>query len=98
MATPHVAGLAALLMQAVPRATIDLVEQAIFASCTPLAGELTERQNRGVPDAVKALAALGGQQPGVAPAAAGRPAAPRPRKGRAARTPRLRKAKASRGH
>jgi subtilisin family serine protease len=58
MATPHVAGLAALLMQAEPTKTIDLVEAAIFDSCTRLAGETAERQNRGVPNAVKALEIL----------------------------------------
>lgn len=59
MATPHIAGLAALLMQAKPTATIDEIEAAIFGSCTLLSGELKERQNRGVPDAVKALGLLG---------------------------------------
>jgi len=58
MATPHVAGLAALLMQADPAKTIDQVEAAIFGSCTPLKGVPPARQNRGVPDAVKALALL----------------------------------------
>lgn len=58
MATPHIAGLAALLMQARPTKTIDEIEKAIFDSCTPLAGEATDRQNRGVPDAVKALSFL----------------------------------------
>lgn len=60
MATPHVAGLAALLMQAEPAKSIDQVEAAIFGSCKPLAGEPAERQNRGVPDAVKALSLLRG--------------------------------------
>jgi len=59
MATPHIAGLAALLMQAAPTATIDQIEKAIFESCAALAGELKERQNRGVPDGVKALQMLG---------------------------------------
>ena len=58
MATPHIAGLAALLMGAEPSKTIDEIEQAIFDSCTPLAGEPQDRQNRGVPDAVKALELL----------------------------------------
>lgn len=58
MATPHVAGLAALLMQANPSATIDEVENAIVASCKRLKGEPSGRQNHGVPDAVKALALL----------------------------------------
>jgi subtilisin family serine protease len=74
MATPHIAGLAALLMQAAPNAAIDQIETAIFDSCAVLAGELSDRQNRGVPDAVKALQLLG-----VAPPSAGkvsRPARP----------------------
>jgi len=58
MATPHIAGLAALLMQAKPAKTIDEVQKAIFDSCAPLKGELAERQGRGVPDAVQALALL----------------------------------------
>lgn len=58
MATPHVAGLAALLMEARPDATIDQIERAIFASCyrPPAADPL--RMGRGVPDAVRALALL----------------------------------------
>ncbi len=59
MATPHIAGLAAVLMQAAPTATIDEIEQAIFDSCTLLKGDAVERQNRGVPDALVALAKLG---------------------------------------
>lgn len=57
MATPHVAGLAALLFEAKPTATIAEVENAIFNSCT-LANIPTERGNRGFPNAVRALAAL----------------------------------------
>jgi subtilisin len=58
MATPHIAGLAALLMQAKPGASIDQVQKAIFDSCAPLPGEPQEREGRGVPDAVKALTLL----------------------------------------
>lgn len=58
MATPHIAGLAALLMEAEPAKSIDQIEVAILNSCKPLAGEPIERQNRGVPDAVKALTIL----------------------------------------
>ncbi len=43
MATPHVAGLAALLFSARPKATIDAVEQAIIASCTRPAGADPQR-------------------------------------------------------
>jgi len=78
MATPHVAGLAALLWSAVPAATVDQVEQAIFTSCQKLPTEPDARQNRGVPDAVAALAALrtavsGGAALAAAPAASAAP-------------------------
>lgn len=58
MATPHVAGLAALLMQANPTATIDEVEDAIFRSCSLPPEMFASRANRGIPDAIKALALL----------------------------------------
>jgi subtilisin len=58
MATPHVAGLAALLLQARPEATADQLEQAIFASCERPPGMWEERGGRGVPDAPRALEAL----------------------------------------
>jgi subtilisin family serine protease len=60
MATPHIAGLAALLFEAAPGATIDAVEQAIFNSCKRGPGMSLDRSNRGFPDAVEALAALTG--------------------------------------
>lgn len=59
MATPHVAGLAALLFQAKPSASVAEVENAIFRSCRPTASA-PERGNRGIPNAVKALAELTG--------------------------------------
>ena len=59
MATPHVAGLAALLLEAKPNATADDIETAIFNSCS-LAGIPAERGNRGFPDAVRAFTALTG--------------------------------------
>jgi subtilisin len=60
MATPHVAGLAALLFEAAPTATPTEVETAIFASCS-LGEQMTEaRANRGMPDAVRAHDALTG--------------------------------------
>ena len=59
MATPHVSGLAALLMEHKPEATAVDIENAIYKSCTRPAGTSTVRISRGVPDAVKALAALG---------------------------------------
>ncbi|MDQ3014089.1 MAG: S8 family serine peptidase, partial [Acidobacteriota bacterium] len=59
MATPHITGLAALLMEAAPTATIDQIEQAIFSSCSAAAIP-PERGNRGLPNAVRALATLTG--------------------------------------
>ena len=58
MATPHVAGLAALLLQAHPKATVARVERAIFDSCTRSSGMTAGRAGRGIPDAKKALIAL----------------------------------------
>jgi subtilisin len=57
MATPHVSGLAALLFEAVPQATVDQVEQAILASCS-LRGMSSFRAGKGTPDALKALQSL----------------------------------------
>jgi len=64
MATPHVAGLAALLFEAKPSATINEVEKAIYSSCT-LGSISPERGNRGFPNAVRALAALTGTTVGA---------------------------------
>ena len=61
MATPHVSGLAALLMEHKPEATAVDVENAIYKSCARPAGTSTVRISRGVPDAAKALAALDAQ-------------------------------------
>jgi|SRR5579859_4850712 len=60
MATPHVAGLAALLFQAVPGATVDDVENAIFKSCKRGANDLEARVGRGLPDALVAYSLLVG--------------------------------------
>jgi subtilisin len=62
MATPHVAGLAALLAQASPSATPDQIETAIFNSCALPPGVSAERGNRGVPNAVRAFEHLTGQK------------------------------------
>jgi subtilisin family serine protease len=60
MATPHIAGLAALLWEAKPTATAADIEKAICDSCR-LAGALTpDRANRGEPDARNAFARLTG--------------------------------------
>lgn len=54
MATPHVAGLAALLMQAHPDAGVDAVERAILESAD--LGEMpAERANRGAVNGLRAL-------------------------------------------
>lgn len=58
MAAPHVAGLAALLIQHRPEATVDDIEKAIIASCTRPTGISTLRGNKGVPDGVAAWASL----------------------------------------
>lgn len=58
MATPHVAGLAALLWQARPEATAVDIERAIFTSCRRGPGMSAERGNRGIPHAGRALEAL----------------------------------------
>jgi len=59
MATPHVAGLAALLLEAKPNATASEVESALFASST-LGSISSVRGNRGFPDAVRAFTVLTG--------------------------------------
>jgi subtilisin len=58
MATPHVAGLAALLLQARPDVRMTRLEKAILDSCERPPGMSSERGGRGVPSAVRALAAL----------------------------------------
>jgi len=58
MATPHIAGLAALLWEAKPNATVNQIEKAIFGSCLLSPKMAQMRANRGFPNAVKALALL----------------------------------------
>jgi subtilisin len=60
MATPHVAGLAALLIEAKPGVKVDKLERAIFASCKRSPQMPPGRANRGMPDAVRALRELTG--------------------------------------
>jgi subtilisin family serine protease len=70
-ATPHVAGLAALLLQAAPNASPDDLENAIQNSCALPPTMIRDRANRGVPDAVVAFQRLTGgplPQPPVASA------------------------------
>jgi subtilisin family serine protease len=59
MATPHVAGLAALLFEAFPSATATQIEAAIFDASNRRAGMTASRGGRGIPDGVKALKSLG---------------------------------------
>jgi len=60
MATPHIAGLAALLFEAAPKATIDQVEDAIFKSCQGN-GIPPDRGNLGIPDPILAFKHLTGK-------------------------------------
>jgi subtilisin family serine protease len=55
MATPHIAGLAALLFQAKPTATLEEVENAIYASCSGGPGLPPDRADRGFPNAPRAV-------------------------------------------
>src|SRR5262249_3917572 len=70
MATPHVAGLAALLFQAFPAATVANVEEAICASSKRTAGMTAARGGKGIPDGLKALKALGALMGGPSPVVA----------------------------
>ncbi len=58
MATPHIAGLAALLIQARPNATMARIERAIFESSVLESTMPHDRANRGLPDGLRALALL----------------------------------------
>lgn len=85
MACPHVAGLAALLLEAKPDATVAALQEAILRSCARPSKMLEARANRGVPDAVRAYEILTGK---AVPAAALQAAVPRARTvARVSRTP-----------
>jgi subtilisin family serine protease len=58
MATPHIAGLAALLFEAKPGASVSDVEKAIYDSCKRPASMQAARSGRGIPNAKRALDAL----------------------------------------
>ena len=75
MATPHIAGLAALLFQAKPGASLDDVENAILRSCTRGPGMPAARAGEGFPNAAKAYENLTGT------VLAARPKAAKPPKG-----------------
>ncbi|MDI1284216.1 MAG: S8 family serine peptidase [Reyranella sp.] len=57
-ATPCVVGIAALLMQAFPNATIAEIEQRIIRSCRKINGEPASRQGHGIVNPVTALSVL----------------------------------------
>lgn len=58
MATPHIAGLAALLWEAKPDASAAQIEKAIYDSCKLFPKMAQMRANRGLPNASKALSLL----------------------------------------
>ena len=60
MATPHIAGLAALLLEAKPAATIDEVERVILRSCVLSSGMIADRAGQGLPNGPSAFALLTG--------------------------------------
>lgn len=60
MATPHIAGLAALLLSAQPNASLADIESAIVDSCAAPSGWSPDRGGAGIPDAVVALQILRG--------------------------------------
>jgi subtilisin len=62
MATPHMAGLAALLREAAPDKSATDVENAIYQSCALPPGIPSDRGNRGVPDATAAFKILTGTE------------------------------------
>lgn len=82
MATPHIAGLAALLLEALPTATVNDLEAAIIFSCSLPPSMPQARANHGVPDAVRAYLRLTGQQQLPAVAAAVTKRRSKPARGR----------------
>jgi subtilisin family serine protease len=61
MATPHVAGVAALLLEAKPSSTVMELEQAIFETCQPLSSDdPPNRYGYGLVDPIAALERLTG--------------------------------------
>jgi subtilisin family serine protease len=61
VAAPHVAGLAALLLEAAPDCTVARLERAILDSCTRPRTMSRQRANRGLPRARRALEVLEGK-------------------------------------
>jgi len=58
MATPHLSGLAALLIEACPEATVDQLQTAIRQACSLAQSMPKERANLGMPDGATALQKL----------------------------------------
>ena len=58
MATPHIAGLAALLWDAKPNTTVNQIEKAIYGSCQLSPNMAPMRAYRGMPNGPRALALL----------------------------------------
>jgi subtilisin family serine protease len=58
MAVPHVAGLAALLLESNPYATSDQIQQAIVESCVNPANVHADKIGAGIPNAARALERL----------------------------------------
>jgi subtilisin family serine protease len=58
MAAPHVSGIAAILFESSPDATVEQVERALLETCKPLVNEEKERYGRGLVDPLAALDAL----------------------------------------
>ena len=81
MATPHIAGLAALLMQA-SKASANAVEKAILDSCRLAPGMLPDRASRGLPNGPRAYELLTGK-PLVAEKTIKNPIAKKPRRKKA---------------
>jgi subtilisin family serine protease len=71
MAAPHLSGLAALLFEACPAATVDQMQMAICQSCSLAQSMTKERANLGMPDGPKALSALRKMVAAVKTSAAG---------------------------
>lgn len=94
MATPHIAGLAALLFQAKPSATAAEVEEAILQSCVRTGAMTVARAGAGCPDAIRALEILTGTKLSETLSMKGKPAArKRSRKTAAKKRPAKRKAR-----
>lgn len=68
MATPHIAGLAALLLEAKPSATVDELEDAIVRSARRTEAMAAGRASHGVPDGLVALDILLGDTTQIAQA------------------------------